>query len=175
MESNNLIRFLTSRSPGSKWTRAHWGGLGWGQASVSPVVTLPAHRKHPGTASCNNNNNNIDYNNTLFCIKYFIVVLLQLSQSSPLCPSPPSPPHSHSPSPHSCPCLWVIHTCSLTSPFPFFLPLSTSSPLWSLSVCPLFPCLWFYFAHLFVLLIRFHLKVRSYGICLSPPGLFHLV
>ena len=22
--------------------------------------------------------------------------------------------------------------------------------------------------------IIFHLKVRSYGICLSPPGLFHL-
>ena len=48
------------------------------------------------------------------------------------------------------------------------------SPLWSLSVCSLFPCLWFYFACLFVLLIRFHLKVRSHGICLSPPGLFHL-
>ena len=27
---------------------------------------------------------------------------------------------------------------------------------------------------LFVSLIRFHLQVRSYGICLSPPGLFHL-
>ena len=27
---------------------------------------------------------------------------------------------------------------------------------------------------LFVLLIRFQLKVRSYGICLSPPGLHHL-
>ena len=27
---------------------------------------------------------------------------------------------------------------------------------------------------LFVLLIRFHLKVRSYGICPSLPGLFHL-
>ena len=27
---------------------------------------------------------------------------------------------------------------------------------------------------LFILLIRFHLKVRSYGICLSPLGLNHL-
>ena len=44
-----------------------------------------------------------------------------------------------------------------------------------LSFCSLFPCLWFYFAHLFVLLIRFHLQVRSYGIFLSPPGLFQLV
>ena len=46
--------------------------------------------------------------------------------------------------------------------------------LWLLSVCSLFPCFWFYFARLFVLLIRFQLKVRSYGMCLSQPGLFHL-
>ena len=30
----------------------------------------------------------------------------------PLCPPPPSPP--------CCPCPWVIHPCSLTSPFPSF-------------------------------------------------------
>ena len=30
-------------------------------------------------------------------------------------------------------------------------------PLWSLSVCYLFPCLWFYFAHLFVSLSSLHL------------------
>ena len=39
----------------------------------------------------------------------------------------------------------------------------------------LFPCLWLYFACLIVLSIRFYLYVRSYGICLSPPGLFHLL
>ena len=46
--------------------------------------------------------------------------------------------------------------------------------LWLLSVCSLFQCLWLYFACLFVLLIRFHLQVRSYSVCLSLPGLFHL-
>ena len=43
-------------------------------------------------------------------------------------------------------------------PFPFFHPLSpTPTPLWLMSVCSLFQCLWLYFAWLFVLLIRFHL------------------
>ena len=49
-----------------------------------------------------------------------------------------------------------------------------SLSLWSLSVCFLFPRLWFYFAHLFVLLIRVHLWMTPYGIFLSPSGLFHL-
>ena len=44
------------------------------------------------------------------------------------------------------------------------------SPLWLLSVCSLFQCLWLSFARLFVLLIRLHLQVRSYGISLSMPG-----
>ena len=64
---------------------------------------------------------------------------------------------------------YVLYTCSLT-PFPYFPP----PPLWLLSVCPLFQCLWLCFACLFVLLIRFHLYVRSHCICLSSPGLFHL-
>ena len=38
--------------------------------------------------------------------------------------------------------------------FPCHPPLQ---PLWLLSVCSLFQCLWLYFACLFVLLIRFHL------------------
>ena len=53
----------------------------------------------------------------LFLKKYFIVILLQLSPF--FCLPPPGPPHrSHSHSPPCCPCPWVIHTCSLTSPFP---------------------------------------------------------
>ena len=48
------------------------------------------------------------------------------------------------------------------------------SPLWSLSACSQFQCLWLYFVCLFILLIRFLLKVRLYGVCLSLPGLFHL-
>ena len=47
------------------------------------------------------------------------------------CPNFPPPPFpssaqptrpSHSQSPHCCPCPWVIHACSLTNPFHFFLP-----------------------------------------------------
>ena len=53
----------------------------------------------------------------------------------------------------------------LTLPFLSLL-IPLSPPLWPLSVCSLFPCLWFYFARLFVLLVRFHLQVRSYGIYL---------
>ena len=57
-----------------------------------------------------------------------------------------------------------------TLPILSFL-ISLSLSLWSL-VCSLFPCLWF--ACLFHLFIRFLLQVRSYGICVQLPGLFHL-
>ena len=42
-------------------------------------------------------------------------------------------------------------------PSPLFPIIPLLSPLWLLLVCSLFPCLWFYFSCLFVLLIRFHL------------------
>ena len=79
------------------------------------------------------------------------VPILGVYKSSPLTYPPHLPlsillPH----------CLWpwVFYTCSLMifslhSPVFPLLP-----PLWSLSVCSLFLCLWFYFACLFVLLIR---------------------
>ena len=98
---------------------------------------------------------------------YSIIVLI-----FPPCPSPTSPtPCSHSQS--------LLLSVPMSPLYMFLgLPLSIFPPLtsshWSLPVCSLFPCLWFYFAHLFVLLIRFHLQVRSYGICLIPPVLFHL-
>ena len=61
-------------------------------------------------------------------------------------------------------------------PFPFFPHLVTClpNPHCLMSVCSLFQCLWLYFVCFFLLLIMFHLKVRSYGICPSLPGLFHL-
>ena len=66
-------------------------------------------------------------------------------------------PHSHSQSPHCGPCLWVIHTCSLSS-LPLLstiIPLNT--PLWSLSVCFTFPYLWaFLFVSLFCSLDSFY-------------------
>ena len=36
---------------------------------------------------------------------------------------PPPNSHSHSKFPHCCPCPWNIHTCSFTTPFPFFPPV----------------------------------------------------
>ena len=74
----------------------------------------------------------------------------------------------------------IVHThessicVSLLAPlpsFPHYLP-----PLFPLvTVCSLFPSLWFYFAHLFVFLIRLDLQVRSNGTCsihllLSSPS-----
>ena len=70
-------------------------------------------------------------------------------------------------------CPWVLYTCSWTT-LPLFSPVIPLPSPWLLSVCSLFQCLWLYFACLFVLLIKFHLKVRSYGVCFLPPGLFHL-
>ena len=106
---------------------------------------------------------------------FLIVVQVQLSPF----PHTTSPNTSH---PHFPPLI-------LTPPFGFvhvtFIDITENlfhlslhypipPPLCLLSVCSQFQCLWLYFAFLFVLLIRFHLKVRSYGIYLLPPGLFHL-
>ena len=88
----------------------------------------------------------------------------------------PLPQSSPPPSPVStllCYCTYVLYNCSC-KPFTLFPHYPLPSPVWSLSAFSQFQCLWLYFACLFVLLIRFQLKVRPYGICLSPPGLFHL-
>ena len=112
----------------------------------------------------------------LFLIHFlnFIVVQVQFSALfSPTQPNPyPSPPPSYfnPPHPRYCPC--VLYNCSYKPftlfplKFPPLSPLVTAG-LFSISVSLVVFC-WF------VLLIRFLLKVRSYGICLSPPGLFHL-
>ena len=62
-----------------------------------------------------------------------------------------------------CPRPWVIHTCSSTSPFPFFPPLRPSPHLWLLSVCSVFPCLWFYFKS----------KTEGFTIILDPV-IYHI-
>ena len=111
-----------------------------------------------------------------FFLFSFLIVQLQLSlffsYFSPLSYLPPpaifNPPHQLSLS--MCPSYMFLDlTLPLLSPITPLHP-----PLWLLSVCSLFQWLWFYFALLFVFLIRFHLQVRSYGICLSSPGLLHL-
>ena len=41
----------------------------------------------------------------------------------PMFPPLPSSSHPTLPLPHCCPCPWVIHTCSSSSPFAFFPPV----------------------------------------------------
>ena len=107
----------------------------------------------------------------LFLFGGGIIVLLELSQF----PSSPVPPTlSSTVNPHlrlmSMGHLYLFIDYSLLP----FLPHTHPPPLWLLSLCSLIPYLWLYFVCLFVLLIKFHLYVRSYVICLSPPGLCHL-
>ena len=90
---------------------------------------------------------------------------MRLSPYSPSTPSQPSPLSPFDPTAFGFVHVSFIHVPENPSPFSLHYPLPP--PLWSLSVCSLFPCPWFYFACLFVLLIRFHLYVRSHGICLS--------
>ena len=93
-------------------------------------------------------------------------------------PTMPPPPHPSSPPTLESTLLWlcpyVLYTFSLMVLLLFSPNIPVPCPLWLLSVCSLFQFLWFYFVCLFVWFIRFHLQVRSYGICFSPPGLFHL-
>ena len=71
-----------------------------------------------------------------FCLfTHFIIYLLFIVYSIavvpvifPFAPSTQPTPLSHSQSPLHCPCLWVDHTCSLTSPLPSFHHPSSCSP-----------------------------------------------
>ena len=65
-------------------------------------------------------------------------ILLQLSQFTPFSLLHLDQPWLPQSNPTLCPCPCVIHTCSLTSPFPFFPPL-TPSPLPS-GHCQSLPC-----------------------------------
>ena len=87
-----------------------------------------------------------------YFLNFIIVVQAQVS------PLSPHPIHSHLLPSILLPCGFVHGSFIQVPgwPFPFFPPLS-SSPLWLLSVCSLFQCLWLYLACLYVLLIRFHL------------------
>ena len=79
-----------------------------------------------------------------------------------LCSAQPLLPQSIPP---CCPCPWVIYTCSLPKPVPFFLPLSSSHlPSGPCHFVPCFHASSSIFPHLFLLFIRFLLQVRSYGI-----------
>ena len=95
-----------------------------------------------------NHLNNLIYFITLmgFLIVSFKLLLLSFPPFFSLFTPSPSP---------SPPALSLLLFLLSLPPIPF--PLSFPHPLWLLSACSLFPCLWLYFACLFVLLIRFHL------------------
>ena len=95
-------------------------------------------------------------NSFLNLFVFFIVVLVQLSPFSP----------HHAPHPPQTYPLWlcpyVLYTCSLMA-LPLISPIILlSPPLWLLSVCSLFQCLWFYFACLFVLSFKKSLLNAKY-------------
>ena len=53
----------------------------------------------------------------LFLLNHFYCYSITVVPIPPPLPSSAHPtPHSHRQFPHCCPCLWVIHTCSLSSP-----------------------------------------------------------
>ena len=80
--------------------------------------------------------------------EFFFYCSITVVPILPLWLSPTLPTHhSHGQSPPHWPCPWVLSTCSLTRPFPFFPPLPPFPQ--SLSVFSLFPYLQFYFVHLF--------------------------
>ena len=110
----------------------------------------------------------------LHCWLFFIFILLLFKYSClPFPPTtPPHPSYPHLP-PLTPPHLGFVHVSFIVvpeNPSPF-----SPSHLPS-GYCPfvLFNISGYIFACLFVLLIRFHLKVRSYGICFLLLGLFHL-
>ena len=102
---------------------------------------------------------------SLLC-KFFL--LLFKYSFLPFLPSSPHHPRTPQLPPLFPPHLIIVHVSFITvpaNPSPFSPINPLPSPLWSLSACSQFQCLWLYFTCLFVLLIRFQLKVRSYGIC----------
>ena len=102
----------------------------------------------------------------------FIVIQLQLYAFSPHPSTPPqlNPP----PSPTSTLPLDFVRVSFIVVPVIPSSHCPHPTPPWLLLDCSKLQCLWLYFVCFFLLLIMFQLKVRSYGICPSPPGLFHL-
>ena len=106
------------------------------------------------------------------CFLFFKYSGLHFSPHHSLPPQQSLPPTLDSSTLWLFPC--VLYKCSLTT-LPLFTPIIPSHL--TSGYCQfffLFQCLQVYFTSLLVLLIRFHLYVKSYSICRSPTGLFHV-
>ena len=108
-----------------------------------------------------------------FYLNVFFLIAVQL-QLSPFSPHPSTRPQPNPPpSPAETVLFGFVHVSFIVVPET----LSPVSPPHSpLAIVRLFltSMSLVIFCLLFLLLIMFQLKVRSYGICPSPPGLFHL-
>ena len=110
----------------------------------------------------------------LFFLMFYCLCFYSYPYFSPSPPTTQPTSKWHCQSPHCCPCPGVLHVRSLTNPYTFFQPVPTSPvPLPAVSLFMILP-LWFYFAPQFISFIRSLLQLRSYGICLTLIGLFHL-
>ena len=104
--------------------------------------------------------------------------MLQMSPFPlPLCCPPPPTPYPPFPLATT-----TLLSSSMSYPYVFLgsslLLLSSSpplpTPLWRLSVCSMCPCFCFCSVHQFILFIRSHIWVKSYGMCHSLTGLIWL-
>ena len=101
-----------------------------------------------------------------YCYSITVVCLFSPSLPPPQLNPPPSPTPTIPPD--------FVHVSFIIVPAIPSSHCPHPTPPWPLLDCSPPQCLWLYFACSFPLLIMFQLKVRSYGICPSPPGLFHL-
>ena len=86
-------------------------------------------------------------NRTLFFFIFIVNTITNVHIPHPY-PPPLSPwPPSLLPSLHCCPCLWIMHVCSLANIFTFLHPIPPPPPIWQLSVWSMCPCLCFSFVH----------------------------
>ena len=71
---------------------------------------------------------------------------------------------------------WLFCNCQFVylNPFTFFTQCPNLPPLWQPSVCSLYPWVCFRFVCSFILFFRFHIEVKSHGICVSLSDLLHL-
>ena len=114
------------------------------------------------------------------CLFAFIFIYLFLNfyyySITVVCRFSPSlhPTSAEPPSPTSTLPLDFVHVSFIVVPVITSPHCPLSTPPCRLLDCSSRQCLWLYVVCFFLLLIMFELKVRSYGICPSPPGLFHL-